>query len=179
MLRAETTNNCTSGIDTNHSTTLTSLLDLNVICEQSWIQFELQNSPSRVYAFDGKIHYHLANLWNRITTKNFDIFRIITLKQQKFSQSDPDLIQQISKKLQSDPVLIRPKLVSVLVQSDPVLIRAHLISDEHGSGLGRIEPGLKLILAGSGLDRTAIFLKICGSGLDRTKKIFVGEMWLF
>jgi len=36
----------------------------------------------------------------------------MTLKQQKFSQSDP--------------VLIRPKLASVLIQSDPVLIRAHL-----------------------------------------------------
>jgi len=38
--------------------------------------------------------------------------------------------------------------------------------DEHGSGLTPI-------LAGSGLDRTAIFLKIGGSGLDRTEKIFV------
>jgi len=98
MLRAETTNNCTAAIDTTHSTALTLLLELNVICEQRWIQFELQKSHSRVYAFDGKIHYHLANLWNRITTKIFDIFRIITLKQQKFSQSDPVLIRQIEKK---------------------------------------------------------------------------------
>jgi len=37
--------------------------------------------------------------------------------------------------------------------------------DEH-------ESGLKPILARSGLDRTAIFLKIGGSGLDRTGKIF-------
>jgi len=28
--------------------------------------------------------------------------------------------------MQSDPVLIRPKLASVLIQSDPALIRAHL-----------------------------------------------------
>ena len=47
------------------------------------------------------------------------MFRKITLKQQKFSQSDPVLIRQFSKKLLSDPVLIRPKLASVL-------IRAHL-----------------------------------------------------
>ena len=67
----------------------------------------------------------LANLWNRFTTKIFDIFRIITLKQQKFSQSDPVLTRQFSKKLQSDPVLIRPKLASVLIQSDLVLIRVH------------------------------------------------------
>jgi len=54
-----------------------------------------------------------------MTTEFFDMFKIITLKQQKFSQSDPVLIRQISKKLQSDPVLIRQKLASVL-------IRAHL-----------------------------------------------------
>jgi len=45
--------------------------------------------------------------------------------------------------------------------------------DEHESGLDRTGSGLKSILAGSGLDRTAIFLKIGGSGLDRTEKIFV------
>jgi len=45
--------------------------------------------------------------------------------------------------------------------------------DEHGSGLDRTGSGLKPILARSGLDRTAIFLKIGGSGLDRTEKIFV------
>jgi len=47
-------------------------------------------------------------------------------RNKKFSQSDPVLVPQFSKKLQSDPVLIRPKLASVLIQSDPVLIRAHL-----------------------------------------------------
>jgi len=51
--------------------------------------------------------------------------------------------------------------------------------DEHGSGLDRTGSGLKPILAGSGLDRIAIFLKIGGSGLDRTEKNFVGLMWLF
>jgi len=45
--------------------------------------------------------------------------------------------------------------------------------DEHGSGLDPTGSGLKPILAGSGLDRTAIFFKIGGSGLDRTEKIFV------
>jgi len=44
-----------------------------------------------------------------------------------------------------------------------------LISDEHGSGL-------KQILAGSGLDWTAIFLKIGRSGLDRTEKFFIVSM---
>jgi len=32
-----------------------------------------------------------------MTTEIFDMFKIITLKQQKFSQSDPDLVRQISK----------------------------------------------------------------------------------
>jgi len=59
-----------------------------------------------------------------MTTEIFDMFKVITLKQEKFSQSDPVLIRQISKTLQCDPVLIRPKLASVL--SDPVLIRANL-----------------------------------------------------
>jgi len=54
----------------------TLLLELNVICEQRWIQFELQNSPSRVFAFDGKIHCPFTNQWIRITTKIFYIFRI-------------------------------------------------------------------------------------------------------
>ena len=35
---------------------IATLLKLNVICEQRWIQFELQHSPSRVFAFDGKIY---------------------------------------------------------------------------------------------------------------------------
>jgi len=35
--------------------------------------------------------------------------------------------------------------------------------DEHRSGLDRIGTGLKPILAGSGLDRTAIFFKFGGS----------------
>jgi len=52
--------------------------------------------------------------------------RIITLKQEKLSQSDPILIRKLSKKLQSDPVLIRPKLASVLIQSELVLVRTHL-----------------------------------------------------
>jgi len=43
----------------------------------------------------------------------------------------------------------------------------------------RTGSGLKPIFAGSGLDRTAIFLKIGGSRLDRAQKIFVVLMWLF
>jgi len=61
MVRAELTNNHTAGIDPDHSTMFALLLELNRICEQKWIQFELQNnSPSRVFAFDGKIYTTMA-----------------------------------------------------------------------------------------------------------------------
>jgi len=58
MVRAEPTNNRTPSVDTlaYHLTMFTLLPDLNVISEQRWIHLELQNSPSRVFAFDGKIY---------------------------------------------------------------------------------------------------------------------------
>jgi len=39
--------------------------------------------------------------------------------------------------------------------------------DDHGSGLDLTGSGLKPILAGSELERTAFFFKIGGSGLDQ------------
>jgi len=68
MVRAEPTNNRTAGINTNHSTMFTLLLELllNVICEQRWIQFELQNRSSRVFALMAKYtrddHYPVCRL---------------------------------------------------------------------------------------------------------------------
>jgi len=56
MVRAEPTNNRTASIDTDYSTMFTLLLQLNVIGEQRWIQFELQRSPSRDFACDGRIY---------------------------------------------------------------------------------------------------------------------------
>jgi len=56
MVRAEPTNNHTADIGLNHLNMFTLLLELNVICEQKWIQFELQNSPRTVFAFDGKMY---------------------------------------------------------------------------------------------------------------------------
>jgi len=57
MVRAEPTNNRTAVLHTNHSSMFMLLLELllNVICEQRWTQFELQNRSSRVFAFDDKI----------------------------------------------------------------------------------------------------------------------------
>jgi len=43
------------------------------------------------------INYYFGHLWNRTTTKIFDIFRIFTLKQQNFSQSDPVLNANFQK----------------------------------------------------------------------------------
>jgi len=56
MVRAEPGNNRTTSIETDHSTMFTFLQERNIICELRWIQFELQNSPSRVFVFDGKIY---------------------------------------------------------------------------------------------------------------------------
>ena len=56
MMQAEPANNRTADININHSTMFSLLLELNVMYEQRWIQFELQNSSSRVFAFDIKIY---------------------------------------------------------------------------------------------------------------------------
>jgi len=74
-MRTEPTNNRTAGIDTNHSTMLTLLLDLNVISEQRWIQFELQNSPSRVLHLMANLL--LSSSWL------LNMKRLVTLKQQR------------------------------------------------------------------------------------------------
>jgi len=148
MVREEPTNTRTAGIDTNITTQLWLRCYQNSVSHVGNVGYSsnckifrgellLLIAKYTLPSFSGKIystsvfevlyiHDHLANQWNRITTKIFDMFRVITLKKQKFSQSDLDLIRQFSKKLQSDPVLIRPKLASVLVQSDPVLVRAYL-----------------------------------------------------
>jgi len=60
-----------------------------------------------------------------------------------------------------------------LMRSTPARPLLQPARDEHGSALDRIGSGVKPILAGSGLDRTAILLKIGGSGLDRTDKFVV------
>jgi len=56
MVRAEPTNNHTAAIGPNHSIIFMLLLELNVICEQKWIQFELRNTLRRDFAADGKIY---------------------------------------------------------------------------------------------------------------------------
>jgi len=66
MVSAEPTNIRTAGIDiTQHSTMITLLLELNVTCRQRWMQFELQNIPSRAFAVDGKM-YTTIFLWQNI-----------------------------------------------------------------------------------------------------------------
>jgi len=69
----------------------------------------------------------------------------------------------------------RHGILAFLKYNKEVSIR-HQSKHEHGSGLDRTGSGVKPILAGSGLDRTAIFLKFGGSGLDRTEKSFLALM---
>jgi len=65
MVREEPTNTRTAGIDTNYSSMFTLLLELSVTFGQRWIQFELQNIPSRAFAIDGKT-YTTIFLWQNI-----------------------------------------------------------------------------------------------------------------
>jgi len=74
MVTAELTNNRTAGIDTNHSTMLTLLQKLNAVCEQRWVQFELQNSPIRVFACDGKIYTIIEPTCEIVSQLKFLIF---------------------------------------------------------------------------------------------------------
>jgi len=60
MVRAESTNTCTAGVDTNHSTMFALLAELSVIYAQRRIQFELQITSAKLLPF--KIHFHSANL---------------------------------------------------------------------------------------------------------------------
>jgi len=39
---------------------ITLLPELNVTCGERWLQFELQNIPSRAFAIDGKIYTTVA-----------------------------------------------------------------------------------------------------------------------
>jgi len=71
--------------------------------DQDWIGFNFIGSG---LDSDSKFHSPLISA------------RQITLKQEKFSQSDPVLVANFQKIL-SDPVLIRPKLASLLIQSSP------------------------------------------------------------
>jgi len=52
----------------------TLLLELNVICEQKFIQFELQNSPGSVFAFDGKIYTTIQQTYEIGSQLQFLIF---------------------------------------------------------------------------------------------------------
>ena len=71
MVSVEPVNIRTTGRDTNKSTMLTLLLELNVICGQRWIQFELQNSLSRAFAIDGKIYTAFNESLKSNHNKNF------------------------------------------------------------------------------------------------------------
>ena len=49
----------------------TLIVELNVICAQRWIQFELQNCLSTAFSTDGKTLPFSKSVKNQITTKIF------------------------------------------------------------------------------------------------------------
>ena len=100
------------------------LLELNVICSHRWIQFEMKNCLSRAIAIHGKIQSHLANLQNRITTKTFDMFRIITKIQEKFCQSDPVL----SANFQKNCSPTSPDPCSSLIRTSTINVKSTSVS---------------------------------------------------
>jgi len=90
----------------------TLLLELNVICDQRSIQFELQNSPSRAFAFDGNIYItiyyrlpmtldHNQIFWyfqnNHIKTTNIFSAR---------SSPDPQILKKIAVRSSPGPAKI-------------------------------------------------------------------------
>jgi len=88
------------------------------------------------------LHYHLTNLQNQITTKIFDIVRMITLQQQNFSQSDPVLIRQFSRNCSSNQSWSgqnwfqswsSPNACSSLVQSDKAFSSTNVWYDQLSS----------------------------------------------
>jgi len=98
------------------------------------------------------IHYQLANLWNRITTKIFDIFRIITFKKTKVfsvrSSPAPQILKKIAVRSSPDPA----KLVSVLIQSCPCSSLLSCSSVEHDLVSGSRFNRILQFKTGSGLD---------------------------
>ena len=100
----------------------TLLLKLNVISEQRWIQFELQNSPSRILNLMAKYTLPLRKPVKSDLNQKFWFFQNNLIKTTKIFSVWSSPAPPILKKLQSDPVLFRPKLASFLIQSRSVII---------------------------------------------------------
>jgi len=106
MVRAEPTNNRTADIDTNHSTMFMLLLTLNVIW---WIQFELQSSPSRVFAFDDKIYTTISKPVKSDHNENCCYFQNNHKTTKIFSvrsSPDPPIFKKIAVRSSPDPTKI-------------------------------------------------------------------------
>ena len=110
MVRAEPTNNRTAGIDTNHSTVFTLLLKLNVMCEQRWIQFELQNGPWRALRLMAKYTLPFSKPVKSDHNSNFWYFQNNHIKTTKFfsvrSSHDPPILKKIAVRSSPDPAKI-------------------------------------------------------------------------
>jgi len=117
MVRAEPTNTRTAGIDTNHSTTFTLLLEQRYVGKGGYssnckIVLELLPLMAKyTLPFSKSVKSDQTTIWyiqnNHIKTN---------------SQCDPVLMRQFKKKLQSDPVPIRSHLCR-LVRNLPLSSR--------------------------------------------------------
>jgi len=110
MVRAEPTNNHTAGIGPKHSTMFTLLLQLNVICEQKWIQFELQNSPRRSLHLIAKYTVPFSKPVKSDHNQNFWYFQNNHIKPTKIfsvrSNPDPPIFKKIAVRSSPDPAKI-------------------------------------------------------------------------
>jgi len=100
-----------------------------------------------------------------MTTKIFDMVRIITLKQQNFSQSDPVLIRQLKK------IAVRssPDPAKIGFSADLVFIRAHLCCTPLVASGGKTEANFNWIRTGSAFN----FFEKWRIRLYQTEKIFI------
>jgi len=125
MVRREPANNPTAGINTNRSTMFTLLLKLHDICdcEQRWIQFELQNSPSSVLYLMAKYALPFSTPVKSDHNQNFWYFQNNHIKTTKVfsvrSSADPPILKKIAVRSNVDTAKIGNS-------PDPLLVRANL-----------------------------------------------------
>ena len=143
MVRAEPRNNHT-GIDTNHSTMFTLLLELNVIFEQRWVQLEFQNSPSRVLDLMTKYTLPLSKPVKSDHNSNFWYFQNNHIETTKLfsvgSSPDPPISKKIAVRSSPDPAKIGFSLDPVRSSTDRCSSLLHTWQRCTGSGFQNSSP---------------------------------------
>jgi len=168
MVRAEPRNNHT-GIDTNHSTMFTLLLELNVIFEQRWVQLEFQNSPSRVLDLMTKYTLPLSKPVKSDHNSNFWYFQNNNIETTKLfsvgSSPDPPISKKIAVRSSPDPAKIGFSLDPVRSSTDRCSSLLHTWQEVYRIRISEFESGrIQLILNKSDTDYG--FIQVSGSGLS-------------